>query len=287
MGLADIIWVLTTSLKESLHRWLLTTRVSLLYSFFFSIDFQKAATGRVTLVVTAWWTVSMNTFSKTRNRRTHFDQKNGKFKNPLGQHFPKAPKSDNILRQFLFTVWSLELIQAHPFMSILMDFFPTISPIVLPVNEWRMSLYNVLNITDRVLWPIFWLNWLKCIIKLNTFLLKDASDILLGYFNWIKNLFLNKNLYMNVYSSCIYNYTMLETIKIYFNRQKDEQTMVTHTKEYYLVYTEHSRIDAFELWGWKRLLTVPWTARRSNQSILKEISPEYSLERLMLKLKLQ
>ena len=80
---------------------------------------------------------------------------------------------------------------------------------------------------------------------------------------------------------------MSETIKIYFNRQKDEQNMVTHTKEYYLVYTEHSRIDAFELWGWRRLLTVPWTARRSNQSVLKEISPEYSLEGLMLKLKLQ
>ena len=47
------------------------------------------------------------------------------------------------------------------------------------------------------------------------------------------------------------------------------------------------RIDAFELWCWRRLLRVPWTARRSNQSILKEISPEYSLERLMLKLKLQ
>ena len=47
------------------------------------------------------------------------------------------------------------------------------------------------------------------------------------------------------------------------------------------------RIDAFELWGWRRLLRVPWTARRSNQSILKEISPEYSLEGLMLKLKLQ
>ena len=46
-------------------------------------------------------------------------------------------------------------------------------------------------------------------------------------------------------------------------------------------------IDAFELWCWRRLLRVPWTARRSNQSILKEISPEYSLERLMLKLKLQ
>ena len=49
---------------------------------------------------------------------------------------------------------------------------------------------------------------------------------------------------------------------------------------------EDQRIDAFELWCWGRLLRVPWTARRSNQSILKEISPEYSLERLMLKLKL-
>ena len=51
--------------------------------------------------------------------------------------------------------------------------------------------------------------------------------------------------------------------------------------------TEHRRIDAFELWCCRRLLRVPWTARRSNQSILKEISPEYSLEGLMLKLKLQ
>ena len=50
---------------------------------------------------------------------------------------------------------------------------------------------------------------------------------------------------------------------------------------------EHRRIDAFELWCWRRLLRIPWTARRSNQSILKEISPEYSLEGLMLKLKLQ
>ena len=50
---------------------------------------------------------------------------------------------------------------------------------------------------------------------------------------------------------------------------------------------ERQRIDAFELWYWRRLLRVPWTGRRSNQSILKEISPEYSLEGLMLKLKLQ
>ena len=50
---------------------------------------------------------------------------------------------------------------------------------------------------------------------------------------------------------------------------------------------EHRRIDAFELWCWRRLLRVPWTARKSNQSILKEINPEYSLEGLMLKPKLQ
>ena len=49
----------------------------------------------------------------------------------------------------------------------------------------------------------------------------------------------------------------------------------------------HRRVDAFELWCWRKLLRVPWTAKRSNQSILKEISPEYSLEGLMLKLKLQ
>ena len=50
---------------------------------------------------------------------------------------------------------------------------------------------------------------------------------------------------------------------------------------------EHGRIDAFELWCWRKLLRVPWTARRSNQSILKERNPEYSLEELMLKLKFQ
>ena len=50
---------------------------------------------------------------------------------------------------------------------------------------------------------------------------------------------------------------------------------------------EHQRIDGFELWYWRRLLRVPWTVRRSSQSILKEISPEYSLEGLMLKLKIR
>ena len=63
--------------------------------------------------------------------------------------------------------------------------------------------------------------------------------------------------------------------------------VVTYECESWTTKAECQRIDVFELWCWRRLLRVPWTARRSNQSILKEISPEYSLERLMLKLKLQ
>ena len=62
---------------------------------------------------------------------------------------------------------------------------------------------------------------------------------------------------------------------------------IIFTPELKLKKAEHRRIDAFELWCWRRLLRVPWTARRSHQSILKEVSPEYSLEGLMLKLKLQ
>ena len=58
-------------------------------------------------------------------------------------------------------------------------------------------------------------------------------------------------------------------------------------KRWTIKKAEHWRVDAFEFWCWRRLLRVPWTARRSNQSILKEISPEYALEGLMLKLKLQ
>ena len=64
--------------------------------------------------------------------------------------------------------------------------------------------------------------------------------------------------------------------------------VVMYGCEYWTIKkAEHQRIDALELWCWRGLLRVPWTAKRSNQSILKEISPEYSLEGLMLKLKLQ
>ena len=68
---------------------------------------------------------------------------------------------------------------------------------------------------------------------------------------------------------------------------KDETVTVMAADLLRGVLCKHRRIDAFELWRWRRLLRVPWIARRSNKSILKEISPEYSLEGLMLKLKLQ
>ena len=63
--------------------------------------------------------------------------------------------------------------------------------------------------------------------------------------------------------------------------------LVMYKCESWTMKAEHQRIDAFELWCWRRLLRIPWTVRRLNQSILKEINPEYSLEGLMLKLKLQ
>ena len=72
-------------------------------------------------------------------------------------------------------------------------------------------------------------------------------------------------------------YILTDTPRMMFN-----QIYVSWT----IKKAEHQRIDAFELWCWRRLLRVPWTARRSNQSSLKEISPEYSLEELMVKLKL-
>ena len=63
--------------------------------------------------------------------------------------------------------------------------------------------------------------------------------------------------------------------------------VVVYSCESWTIKAEHQRIDTFELWCWRRLLKIPWTARGSNQSILREINPEYSLEGPMLKLKLQ
>ena len=70
------------------------------------------------------------------------------------------------------------------------------------------------------------------------------------------------------------------------NKNQRHYFVMSRCESWTIKKVEHWRTDAFELWCWRRLLRVPWTARRSNQSILKEISPEYSLEGLMLKLKL-
>ena len=75
--------------------------------------------------------------------------------------------------------------------------------------------------------------------------------------------------------------------KVHLVKDMDFPVVMYGCESWTIKKAEHRRIDAFELWCWRRLLRVPWTARRSNQSILKEISPEYSLEGLMLKPKLQ
>ena len=75
--------------------------------------------------------------------------------------------------------------------------------------------------------------------------------------------------------------------KVYLVKDMVSPVVMYGCESWTIKKAEHQRIDAFELWCWRRLLRVPWTARRSNQPILKEISPKYSLEGLMLKLKLQ
>ena len=75
--------------------------------------------------------------------------------------------------------------------------------------------------------------------------------------------------------------------KVHIVKAMDFPVVMYRCESWTIKKAEHERIDAFEVWCWRRLLTVPWTARRSNQSILKEINPEYSLEGLLLKLKLQ
>ena len=76
-------------------------------------------------------------------------------------------------------------------------------------------------------------------------------------------------------------------LSIHFQHQSEDVYSLGSGERWTIKKTEHRRIDAFELWCWRRLLRVPWTVRRSNQFILKEISPRYSLEGLILELKLQ
>ena len=85
----------------------------------------------------------------------------------------------------------------------------------------------------------------------------------------------------------IYKRDITLPTKVHLVKAMLSQVILCGCESWTIKKADHGRIDAFELWCWRRLLKVPWTARRSNQSILKEISPEYSLEGLRLKLKLQ
>ena len=92
---------------------------------------------------------------------------------------------------------------------------------------------------------------------------------------------------MTILDSVLKSRNITLPAKVHLVKDMGFPVVMCGCKSWTIKKAEHRRIDAFELWCWRRLLRVPWTARRSNQSILKEISPEYALEGLMLKLKLQ
>ena len=102
----------------------------------------------------------------------------------------------------------------------------------------------------------------------------------------IKSLFLGRKVMTNL-DSLLKSRDITLLIKVYLVKAMVFPVVRYGCESRTIKKADHRRIDAFELWCWRRLLRVPWIARRFNQSILKEISPEYSLEGLMLKLKLQ
>ena len=101
-----------------------------------------------------------------------------------------------------------------------------------------------------------------------------------------RHLLLGRKIMTNVHSILKSRDITLST-KIYLVKAMVFPVVMYGCESWTIKKAEHQRIDAFELWCWRRVLRVSWTARRSNQSILKKISPDYSLEGLMLKLKLQ
>ena len=136
-----------------------------------------------------------------------------------------------------------------------------------PITSWQMEGGNVKSVTD--------------------FLLLDSKIIVDGdCSHQIRLLLLGQKTITNLVSvvksqdiTLLTKICIVETMVFPFVRYR--------CKSYIIEKTEGRRIDVFELWCWRRLLRVPWTAKRSNQSILREINPEYSLKGLMLKLKLQ
>ena len=112
------------------------------------------------------------------------------------------------------------------------------------------------------------------------------SSILAWRIPWVLRLLLGRKAMTNIYSILKSRDITLLT-KVHLVRAMVFPVVIYGCENWTIKKVEHQRIDAFELWCWRRLLTVPWTARTTNRSILKEISPECSLEGLMLKLKFQ
>ena len=101
-----------------------------------------------------------------------------------------------------------------------------------------------------------------------------------------RRLLLGRNVMSNI-DSILKSRGITLSTKVHLVKTMVFPVVMNGCKSWTIKKAEHQRTDAFEPWCWRRLLKVPWTARRSNQSILREIRPEYSLKRLMLKLKLQ
>ena len=136
-----------------------------------------------------------------------------------------------------------------------------------PITSWRIDGEIVETVTDFILWG--------CKITADG----DCSHEIK------RHLLLGRKIMTNLDSVLKSRNVTLPT-KVHLIKGMVFLVVMYRCESWTIKKAEHQRIDAFELWCWRRLLRVPWTARRSNQSILKENSPEYSLEGLMLKLKL-
>ena len=136
-----------------------------------------------------------------------------------------------------------------------------------PITSWQIDGEIMETVTDFIFWALKSLQMVTAPMKL--------KDLLLGR-KAVANL-----------DSILKSRDITLPTKVHLVKAMDFLVLMYGCESWTIRKAEHRRIDAFELWCWRRLLRVPWTARRSNQSILKEINPEYSLEGLMLKLKLQ
>ena len=136
-----------------------------------------------------------------------------------------------------------------------------------PITSWQTDGETVETVADVIFWAPKSLQMMSVVMKLKTLSpWKKSYNQPRQHIKKQRHHFANKSPYSQSYGFPVVMYGC---------------------ESWTIKKVEHQGIDAFELWCWRRLLRVPWTARRSNQSILKEISPEYSLQVLMLKLKLQ